>query len=50
VAKDEPLRRELADFVEAVRDRRPPLVTAADGRRALALAARVAEAIEKGAA
>jgi predicted dehydrogenase len=50
VARDEPLRRELLDFVGAVRDRRAPLVTGADGRRALALATRVAEAIGGGAA
>ena len=48
VEKDEPLRRELADFVEAIRDRRPPLVTGDQGRRALALAARVKQAIEAG--
>ena len=48
VEKDEPLRRELADFVEAIRDNRPPLVTGDQGRRALALAARVKQAIEAG--
>ena len=32
---EEPLRRELADFVEAVRTRRPPPVTVAEGLRAL---------------
>jgi predicted dehydrogenase len=47
VEKGEPLRAELADFVEAVRTRRAPLVTAQDGRRALALATRVAEAIAR---
>jgi predicted dehydrogenase len=47
VEKGEPLRAELADFVDAVRTRRAPLVTAQDGRRALALATRVADAIEK---
>jgi len=47
VEKGEPLRAELADFVDAVRTRHAPLVTAQDGRRALALATRVAEAIEK---
>ena len=46
--KDEPLRRELADFVDAVVDGRAPGVTGQDGRRALALAARVAEAIGDG--
>jgi predicted dehydrogenase len=45
VTRDEPLRRELADFVSAIRDRRPPTVTGAAGRKALALATRVAEAI-----
>jgi predicted dehydrogenase len=48
VGKGEPLRAELADFVDAVRTRRAPLVTGQDGRRALALASRVAEAIAKG--
>ena len=43
VAGDEPLRRELADFVDAVRNRRQPAVTGRDGRAALALATRVAE-------
>ena len=40
--RDEPLRRELADFVPAIRDRRSPLVDGAAGRRALALATEVA--------
>jgi predicted dehydrogenase len=43
VAGDEPLRRELADFVEAVRTARPPGVTGRDGRVALQLATRVAD-------
>ena len=43
VVSDEPLRRELADFVNAVRMRRQPAVTGRDGRAALALATRVAE-------
>jgi predicted dehydrogenase len=42
VVRDEPLRRELADFVEAVRNRAKPRVTGADGLRALALAERIA--------
>jgi len=46
VQKDEPLRLELADFVGAVRDRRPPLVTGEAGRAALALATRIAEKME----
>jgi predicted dehydrogenase len=43
VASDEPLRRELADFLAAIRDRRLPAVSGLDGRAALALATRVAE-------
>ena len=46
VTKDEPLRRELVDFVEAARTGRPPGVTAAAGRAALALATRIAEQME----
>jgi predicted dehydrogenase len=38
VQQEEPLKRELEDFIDAVRTRRPPLVTGEDGRRALALA------------
>jgi len=48
VRQEEPLARELADFVSAIREGRPPLVTGRDGRRALELATRVAEAIEAG--
>jgi predicted dehydrogenase len=44
---EEPLKRQLAAFLAAVRDRSTPLVSGADGRRALALAqtivARMAE-------
>jgi predicted dehydrogenase len=43
VTNEEPLRRELADFVDAVRERRSPGVTGRDGRDALALATRIAE-------
>lgn len=46
VQKKEPLRAELESFLECVRDRRKPLVTAEDGLEAVALATRVAEAIE----
>ena len=46
VERDEPLRRELADFVRAVRDRSAPLVDGEAGRRALALAAEIAEKME----
>ncbi len=50
IVSDEPLRLELADFVEAVRTRRQPAVTGRDGRAALALATQVTELISKGAA
>jgi predicted dehydrogenase len=43
VADDEPLRRELADFVGAAETRRKPGVSGREGRDALALATRVAE-------
>jgi predicted dehydrogenase len=42
VTNEEPLGRELADFVEAVRAGRKPQVTGRDGRLALELASRVA--------
>ena len=38
VTNEEPLARELADFVDSVRLKRPPLVDGVQGRRALALA------------
>jgi len=43
VANEEPLKRELADFVDAVRSKRRPLVPGEDGRRALALAQRIVD-------
>ena len=46
VAKDEPLHRELLDFVEAARTGRAPGVPAQAGRDALALATRIAEEME----
>ena len=46
VVKDEPLRLELVDFVDAARRRRAPVVTARAGRDALALATRIAEEME----
>ena len=46
VVRDEPLRAELADFIDAVRHRREPSVTGRDGRAALELATRVAEAMD----
>jgi predicted dehydrogenase len=46
VPRDEPLKRELEDFVMAVRDRRAPAVTGDQGRAALALAAEIVERME----
>jgi predicted dehydrogenase len=46
VQRDEPLKRELADFVAAVRERRAPVVDGAAGRRALELATRIADKME----
>ena len=43
VPREEPLKRELADFVDAVRERRAPAVTGADGLRALKLAQRITD-------
>jgi predicted dehydrogenase len=43
VVNEEPLKRELADFVAAVVERRAPLVDGAAGRRALDLATRIVE-------
>jgi predicted dehydrogenase len=48
VPSGEPLEKEIRDFVDAVRERREPRVTGQAGRRALALATRVAEAIAGG--
>ena len=46
VINEEPLKRELEDFVGAVRAGRPPGVTGQDGRDALALATRVAASMD----
>ena len=46
VERDEPLRREIADFIRAVRSKGTPLVDGVAGRRALELATRVAEKME----
>ena len=45
VPAGEPLGSELADFIAAVREKRSPTVSGLDGRRALALATRVNEAM-----
>jgi predicted dehydrogenase len=46
VVREEPLRRELADFVDAVRTGGTPGVSGRDGRLALELATRVAETMK----
>jgi predicted dehydrogenase len=43
VANEEPLLRELTDFVDAVVSKRTPLVDGHQGRRALALAQRITD-------
>jgi len=43
VVNEEPLGRELRDFVDAVASRRAPIVTGEQGRRALALAQEIAD-------
>jgi predicted dehydrogenase len=45
VMNEEPLKRELADFVEAIVSGRRPLVPADEGRRALALAQAITDRI-----
>lgn len=47
VKQDEPLKLELADFLDAVRNRRAPLVTGEDGKRAVDLAAKIAAEISR---
>jgi predicted dehydrogenase len=43
VVQEEPLKRELADFVAAAREKRAPGVTGADGLRAIELAQRITD-------
>jgi predicted dehydrogenase len=50
VANEEPLKRELEDFIDAVRAQRPAGVTGRAGRDALALATRVAAKMAEGVA
>jgi predicted dehydrogenase len=45
VTNEEPLVRELADFVDAVASRRAPIVTGEQGRRALAVAQAITDKI-----
>jgi predicted dehydrogenase len=48
VKNEEPLRRELADFVDAVKEARAPRVTGGAGRRALELAQQIADKMTRG--
>jgi predicted dehydrogenase len=48
VVNEEPLKRELEDFVDAIVSRRPPLVDGAQGRRALALAQQITDKMTTG--
>jgi len=48
VATEEPLVRELADFVDAVVSHRAPTVPGAEGRRALAVAQQITDKISAG--
>ena len=50
VASEEPLRAELQAFIAAVRNRTQPVVTLADGRRALNVALEILHQIEDHAA
>jgi predicted dehydrogenase len=45
IEAQEPLRAELSSFLRAVRERSTPEVTLEDGRRALAVATQIVEAI-----
>ena len=45
VQNEEPLKRELEDFVDAIRSDRAPLVTGEQGHRALGLAQKIADGI-----
>lgn len=46
VAQDEPLKLELADFIAAVQEKREPMVTGEDGKRAVILAEQITREIE----
>ena len=48
VTHEEPLAREMTDFVDAVVSRRAPVVTGDAGRRALAVAQQITDKIRTG--
>ena len=45
--REEPLHAQLRHFLECVQTRRPPVVGGEQGRRALALALQIVEAMEQ---
>jgi predicted dehydrogenase len=45
VVNQEPLKRELADFIDAIVSRRPPMVDGIQGRKALELATKIVSAM-----
>jgi predicted dehydrogenase len=47
VPREEPLKRELADFIGAVREKRAPAVTGEDGLRAIELAQKITREMER---
>src|SRR5262249_11162941 len=46
VTREEPLKRELADFIRSIRDKRAPLVDGFVCRRAFTLAQQIADKME----
>jgi predicted dehydrogenase len=47
ISKNDPLELEIKSFVERVRDRKQPLVSGLDGRRALEVALRITDQIQR---
>jgi len=47
VVNEEPLKRELSDFLDAITSKRGPMVDGAQGRRALALATEITTSMEQ---
>jgi predicted dehydrogenase len=47
ITKNDPLKMEIQSFVERVRDRKQPVVSGVDGRKALDIALRITEQIQR---
>jgi len=47
ITKNDPLKMEIQSFVERVRDRKQPVVSGVDGRKALEIALRITEQIQR---